>query len=84
MEGRSYAKQKLAGKEYNLLDEWDPTNGTYQGAPWFFEKPKPKEETKDDSFTRINFQNVYEMEGTAPHDEASNLIGDGEGYSQAT
>lgn len=61
-------------KEYNLLDEVEPKNPNYQGTQWFFENSRKEEAKKDDSFVCINLHNIYEMEGTTPHDDCSHLI----------
>lgn len=61
-------------KEYNLLDEVEPKNPNYQGTQWFFENSRKEETKKDDSFVLINLHNIYEMEGTNPHDDCSHLI----------
>jgi hypothetical protein len=53
---------------------------------WFFNKGQKEKAShvaqlierssanKDDSFTNFNIQNIYEMEGAHPHDEASHMM----------
>lgn len=71
---KTHKERNRQTKEINLIEEWEHKDGNYKGCPWFFESSKREENHKDDSFTWVDFQRVYEMDGIIPQDDISHLL----------
>lgn len=65
-------------KEINLADEWESKDGNYKGCPWFFESSKKEDVSKEESFVKLDFQKVFEMDGIIPQDDTSHYIDEDE------